>query len=98
MPRAPWDEYRYRMRWFIGTWLGIPFVFAGLTVLFSRYPVGSWAMPVSAGVLLLAFVMAAARIQQFPCPRCGEAFFCGRFGFWPFAKACRHCEHPKWEN
>jgi hypothetical protein len=98
MHRAPWNEYRHRMRWFIGTWLGVPVAFAALNALFSHYHAGDWAMPISAGLLLLAFAIATARIQQFPCPRCGETFFCGRFGFWPFARSCRHCDHPKWAN
>lgn len=44
-------------------------------------------------------VILMIRLQWFPCPQCGQLFFCESSFFAqykPWAGACAHCGHSKW--
>jgi hypothetical protein len=43
-----------------------------------------------AGAWIVWFAFAAAEINQFSCPRCGEQFARSSTG-WIFSKRCQHC-------
>ena len=56
----------------------------------------------------LAYAVAAAwfalmlwtgmRVINWPCPRCHEPFLRGSFYHNAFARACLHCDLPKWAD
>ena len=93
-----WDDYRRRVRWFFGAWLGGFAVAAALAGALSYTPASSWA-PIAVGALwIAAFALTAFRLQLFRCPRCHEQFFSGTWGYWPFARSCRHCGLAKWQH
>jgi hypothetical protein len=92
-----WIDYRRRVRWFFGAWLG-GFALAVLLIsLLSLAPVEEWAFALIGALWVLAFIVSGIRLQLFPCPRCHKQYF-SRWGYWPFAKICRHCGLQKWQH
>ena len=92
----PWNDYRQRRRWFWFAWLGcVPGVIA------IAYPMHRWLRSdVPFHVVGFAwvgfFVIAAYRMNQFRCPRCGLPFFRTWWYSNSFAKHCVHCRLEKW--
>jgi hypothetical protein len=93
-----WDDYRRRVRWFLGVWLGGFVVAVSTAWVLSHTPASAWA-PFATGILWLAsFATAAIRLQLFRCPQCGHQFFKSSWYYWPFARNCVHCGLPKWHT
>jgi hypothetical protein len=89
-----WRDFRWR-RWlaraaFVG-WLIL------LWLAFDHFPTpGSW---LTAVLLTGLFVTAAAGfyVSWWPCPRCKEPFFLGKWLYFRhFASTCVHCGLPIW--
>jgi hypothetical protein len=86
--KSAWDGYR-RCRW-LG-WLFFPLW--GLIFILPE------CLPylILPSVVLVIFMI---RVQWFPCPQCGQPFFCGGSFIFnrykPWAESCANCGHPKW--
>ena len=96
-----WSDYRRRVRWFWGVWLG-GFMLAALLVLaLSRTPIADAPIAEAAFIVIGAawiagFMIVAIRVQWFRCPRCHRQFFFSSFLYYnPYAGKCVHCGLPK---
>src|SRR5690349_5628422 len=86
-----WDDYRRRIRWFFGVWLGGFAILVLMVKLFLKLGLGDWPFLVIGPAWMIAFVVVALWSSRFKCPRCRKPFF---FGYWyhnPFARKCVHC-------
>jgi hypothetical protein len=98
---SSWDDYRrYRSR-FHAIWLG-GFLVAAV-VLFAFGLLGRLAVsiavvlgPILVSGWLVALLATRLDFREFPCPKCGQPFFCGEWYFYPYRKRCAHCGLPKW--
>lgn len=91
-----WNEYRRRVRAFLGAWLGA-FVFStALMYALSLVDAAESLGMIIGAFWLPGFAIAGIRSQLFACPRCHDPFFSSHFPYWPFARKCMHCGLPKW--
>ncbi|UHQ21871.1 hypothetical protein LVB77_14475 [Lysobacter sp. 5GHs7-4] len=90
-----WNDYRRRVRWFLGVWLGGFVIAAAVGMVLDHLSTGEWAMIAVGGIWLSSFAIAGFRLQAFRCPRCQQPFFNQRWSYWPFAGACLHCGLPR---
>jgi|SRR5256885_2721527 len=101
-----WRDYRRRVRFFFGNWLG-GFVFIAVmmflvTTLVNALdiPALRQAVPVLFFVLGFAwlgtFVVTSIRLGRWRCPRCSKPFFSSALVSNPLARRCLHCGLPKW--
>jgi hypothetical protein len=93
-----WQDYRRRIRNFFIAWQGGFVAVAALAVVVNALGAPEWTFMALAAAWMAAFLWTAVRLQQFPCPRCGEPFFRKPFSYWPFSRECRHCSLPKWQT
>ena len=89
-----WSDYRRRVRWFWGIWLGGFVLAALLIVALSRTPIFKVAFPIIGAAWIASFIIAAIRIQWFRCPKCHEKFFSSFWYHNPYARKCVHCGLP----
>lgn len=85
--KSAWDSYR---RWKRFAWVAVPLCI--LALIFSEWR--GYVLP-----LWLMSLILIIRVQWFPCPQCGQLFFCKSSFFArykPWVDACVHCGHPKW--
>ena len=97
---SAWADYRRRRRWFFGAWLGGFVVVASLATLLASLSsgLGTAAFWILGPAWMVSFVVVAARLQLFKCPRCRRPFF---NAFWyrnPLAQKCVHCGLRKWST
>src|SRR5437879_5295172 len=95
---SAWDDYRRRRRWFFGVWLGGFLFVASLAALLNKLSLGDLAFWILGPAWMASFVVVAARLQLFRCPRCHRRFF---NTFWYgnlLARRCVHCGLPKWSD
>ena len=93
-----WKDYRRRVRWFFLAWLGGFVVLAALGTALDLLHAPEWALLILGFFWMATFACAGFYLQRFRCPRCKEFFFFSTFSYWPFARACRHCKLPKWQD
>ena len=91
-----WEDYKRRVRWFFGGWLGGLAFIALLVALLDRLSLGEVAFYFLGPAWLGLFIVVAARVQLFKCPRCHQQFFKAPWYYSPFARKCVHCGLPKW--
>ncbi len=98
--RFAWHDYRRRVLWFFGEWLGGFLLIAALAQLASKVhgTYAPWVLAVLGPAWMLGFIIVAVRLTLFHCPRCGHPFF---WVWWfnnPLARKCMHCRLPKWSE
>jgi uncharacterized membrane protein len=91
-----WEDYKRRVRWFFGGWLGGFAVVALLAALLNRLSLGEVALSLLGPTWIVLIIVVAVRVQLFKCPRCHRQFFKAFWYYSPFARRCVHCGLPKW--
>src|SRR5258707_11102439 len=98
---GPWRDYRKRVIFFFGSWLGGFFILTLLAFALSAAQLGNLinlVMPVLGVIWFTTFILAAIRLQLFRCPSCNQQFFKASWYCNPFARKCVHCALPKWQQ
>ncbi len=91
--RTAWKARRTRFFLYYGIMIAL--MVGGLFVALS--PPGHWPMPPEALLCfgIVGMICAAAWLNQFRCPRCGDIFLRqwvrGRLTYWGDASKCEHC-------
>jgi len=93
-----WEDYRRRRRWFYGVWLGGFLVIALLLSILSKLRLDNLAFYILGPGWIIAFILAACRVQSFRCPRCQQRFFATSWYYNSFARRCVHCGLRKWSE
>lgn len=93
-----WRDYRGRVRLFFVVWFGGFLIASSLAYALSLTSASSWLGLAIGLAWVIGFVIAAARLQLFRCPRCHNQFFKAFWYYWPFARYCVHCGLPKWQE
>ena len=52
----------------------------------------------AAAACIALMLWAGMRVINWRCPRCGEPYLRGSFYHNAFARACLHCDLPKWAD
>jgi predicted RNA-binding Zn-ribbon protein involved in translation (DUF1610 family) len=93
---AHWNEHRRRRTWFFavsGTYL------FGMTALWMFTPdLTTSGLPFNVITIagIVAILVTGLRVINFPCPRCGNLYFCKGWRPDGVAQFCVHCGLPKW--
>jgi hypothetical protein len=94
-PFDPWQNYRQRRRLLVGSTLaGLALFIAGGCIARAQHAVPPFYIGLGLFVGLVAW--GTAPLADFPCPKCGEPFVHKGRRRNMFARACLHCQHPKW--
>lgn len=95
-----WRDYRSRTRLFLATLVST--LLLGALVAHYAGKIQSWpesGLAIVGFSWLGVFLVAALRLQFFPCPNCGRPFAFRHVNNLPFlVDACVHCGLPKWEH
>lgn len=95
-----WEDYRKRRRLMIIALVGyLPVMIATSLVCWWLLSTADCDYVAIVALTWLAFFgFTVIRLNQFPCPNCGRAFFLYKYhiGSNPLAKRCLHCDWPKW--
>jgi hypothetical protein len=95
---SAWGDYRSRRCWFFVASLGGFAIVASLAVLFDKLSLGDVAFWIIGPAWMISFVIVAARLQLFKCPRCHRPFFNTSWYGNPLARRCVHCGLAKWST
>ena len=95
MAADPWQDYRKRRR------LLLAGTFFGLLLFIGSFPVAkAWQSdrPLYVGLALFLLVTfgCTAPLNDFTCPKCGEAFTHKGRHRDMFTRKCVHCKFPRW--
>src|SRR5438128_2485026 len=93
---AAWLDYKNRVRWFFGVWLGGFVIIACVVVVLDRLSLATVAFWILGPAWMISFVVVSVRLQSFKCPRCKRWFFAKWWYRNPLARKCVHCKLPKW--
>jgi hypothetical protein len=95
---SAWGDYRRRRRWFFAAWLGGFAIVASLAALFDKFSLGGAAFWILGPAWMISFVVVAARLQLFKCPRCHRPSFNTVWYGNPLARRCVHWGLAKWSS
>jgi len=96
--RFAWQDYRRRVLWFFGVWLGGFLVITLLARLVSLLPFREMVFAILGPTWMVGFLIVAIRLSLFRCPRCRHPFFRVWWFNNPLARKCMHCRLPKWSD
>jgi hypothetical protein len=93
-----WSDYRKRRNRFVLVFLTyVPVVGVSMVVTGRLIHTATPGIALAIGWMVL-FAVTGIRLQRFPCPRCGEAFFARGIYHNIFARKCLNCGLAKYSG
>lgn len=88
---SAWDDYRRRVQWLWGVWIGGFGALGLLTFSLGWMRHGEVVLKILSVSWIAAFLVVALRLSWFRCPRCQRTFFSTTWRYNPLARKCVHC-------
>lgn len=95
---SSWGDYRRRWGLVCFLFLGFIPTLALLDVVLEHAFGDDEFLVIVAVVWIIAYGCAGIWLGEFPCPRCGNAFFSRKLIWIPWSGRCLHCDWPKWKD